>query len=1312
MDRQATRSALYHRLHWLWPILASRYLRQGLRLAGWFLLIGFFLFAGLILALRYVILPKVTDYQAEIEQAAGRAIGMTVSIGRIEAGWDGLNPELALSDVRIADSHGKPAFALSRVDGVLSWRSLWRLQPTLALLALEGPVLHVRRDAAGRITIAGVDTEGETDPRIGEWVLAQPHIRIRDAIIVWEDGLRQAPPLILEDLQFALDNRGRRHRFGLSAMPPTRLSSRIDIRGDVRGDIGARLDELVGKVFVEVDYADLAGWRPWVDYPFSLSRGRGALRVWGEWNGDEGKATADLALDDVRGRFGKSVPELDLAAMRGRLEGRYRANGWEVSGQRVELTTVDGIRLVPTDFRVDWREDAKAQRLAGSATATLVDIGALQRLAGYLPLDARSRELLEVHQPEGRVFDLRAAWELDQDVVRQYSLRARFERLGIKPAGYFPGARGLSGEVDANETGGSLLLDARDAGLDLPSVFPESQLGFSELRGKATWKKDGKVLDARLDRLDFAGADAAGMARGSYRFDGDGPGVIDLAATLTRADGTAVWRYMPHAVNSDTRTWLRRGIVAGTASDAKLVLKGDLRNFPFRDKATGQFLITAKAHDVRLDYAPGWPVIEGIEADMSFGIGMKIEAKSGRILGTTVGPVLAEIPDFEAGEEMLLVKGAVKGPTAEFLKFIDQSPVGDKIDRFTEDMRASGNGYLDLRLDMPLRRVMDTKVKGEYQFQNNQVAVVPGLPPVSQVSGRLLVTENSITAPEITGQVLGGPMRLAIKNEGDRVNVTMSGTANAKEARKIIDTPLFDFVAGTTPWKGEVKARKKVADFVIESNLTGVSSSLPEPFNKTAGSVLPLRIEKGNVDGGKGSVVQDRIRVTLGKVAEALVIRREEGDGMVLERGVAGVGEALPRLPEKGLVVAVSVPQLDADFWRQAIANGNGNGGAKARQEVPAVAQISLKTPSMRIFGRDYHNVDLALRPREGGWQIGLNTREAQGEIYWKGSDEGWVQADLKRLAIPASVTSASEPGGQPLLNSLPGMDIRVADFALGDKRLGRLELKAKNERSFWNLESLSLQNPDGMLKGKAQWNNVGNHHTRLNFDLAANDIGKLLERLGYAGSVRRGTATLSGDLDWDGPLTEIHYPSLDGKLHVAAAKGQFAKVEPGLGKLLGLLSLQSLPRRLSLDFRDVFSEGFAFDSIEGKLAVKNGVMRTEGDLKIDGPAARVLMKGEADLKQESQDVVVTVQPEMGAVLSVGTALVLANPVVGAAAAIASKVLQDPLNKIFSFQYHVSGSWSDPKVEKLGQSVQEIPTSAPAPGQPPSRLRQPVETMP
>ena len=399
------RSGVYYRLHWLWPWLARPGVRHGLRIFFWGLFATWLIFVALVLTLRYGVLPKVADYQAEIEQAATKAAGQPVKIGKITARWRGLNPDLVLDDVQILDRQGLPAFTLRQVESVLSWQTLIRWRPMLSLLVFDGPILHVRRETDGKITVAGLATEGESDPAFAEWVLEQPRIRVRDAMIVWDDRLRNAPPLVLEDLQFGLDNRGRGHRFGLSAAPPAELAARLDVRGEIQGNLGEVLEHLAGKVFVELDYADLAAWKPWVDYPIYLPQGRGAMRLWGDLAEGGGKLTADVALEELRVRFGSKLPELDLANLRGRVEASYKGQERSLVGRKLELTTLDGIRVAPSDFQVTWQQQSDG-RHAGSASASFLDLAVLGRLAEFLPLDKRSSQLLLTHQPQGRISEV------------------------------------------------------------------------------------------------------------------------------------------------------------------------------------------------------------------------------------------------------------------------------------------------------------------------------------------------------------------------------------------------------------------------------------------------------------------------------------------------------------------------------------------------------------------------------------------------------------------------------------------------------------------------------------------------------------------------------------------------------------------------------------------------------------------------------------------------------------------------------------------------------------------------------------------
>lgn len=1325
MSQDELRPALYHRFHRLLPLVAHPAARRLWRWSLWAFGLLYFGFVLLVLVLRYSVLPNIEDYRGEIERLASRGLGQAVSIGRVEASWAGVNPDLTLLDVRVADAQGRPALAFSRVETVLSWWSVARLQLRLNLLQIDEPTLHLRRETDGRIFVAGIPlTEDKGDSAATDWVLAQKRIRIRGATMVWEDALRNAPALILEDVNFALDNSGQRHRFGLTALPPAELASKIDVRGDLRGrDFGSGSDlfeSWTGQVYAEIDYADLAVWRQWIDYPVALPRGRGALRAWaGFAKGALREVTADVSLQDVSLRLAENLPSIELDRMSGRIAAKLSQNGFEASGKHIELLTRalgseagvahDAIEIAPTDFHVDWQPESDGKTVQGSATASSLDLSALAGLAAYLPLDAHSRQLLGDFAPRGRISELRAGWRGDAERLQTYSLKARFDDLAVKAQGQLPGFSGLSGTLDVSEQEGTLALRSQKSSIDLPGVFSEPLTPLDTLSAQARWKIRKGVLDAELSKVEFAGPDAAGSAQGTYHYTGDGPGTVDLTAALTRADARAVWRYMPLAVNANARSWLRDALTAGTSSEARLILKGDLAHFPFLDKKSGQFLVTVKAQGVTLDYAKGWPLITDIHGDLRFeGAGMAIEAHRGAMLGAKLAGTHVEIPDFDAPVAVLKVKGRAEGPTAEFLKFIEQSPVGERIDHFTEDMRATGNGRLDLALSIPLElaRLGDSKVDGIYHFLANEVTVDPGLPPLQQVNGTLQFSEKDLRVPEIGATLFGGPLKIKGNTQADgKVLIVANGALSVAQLRKQADLRLFDNLSGNVAYRGEVRVKKRSADLTIESNLVGLASSLPEPFNKSATAPMPFRFEKGalpTVTPPRGEpVLRDQMQVTLGSAVSMQLVRRKQADGYQPERGAIVIGRPL-QLPERGVVLGVTAKRIDADYWREALrakagANGGGANGAgsvtplQAAAPQPAlISAISLKTAELDLLGHRYRDVDLGASASNAQWQIHLASREASGDLQWDSAGRGKLTARLKQLLVEPSAAVGGGLPDEDVVDELPALDVVADDFSVGPRRFGRLELVAHNEGRVWRLDKVQLANPHGNLSGSGKWQFGNGNRTQLDFKLDSSDIGKLLDRLGYPGAVRGGTAQLSGKIGWNGPPVDLDYATLTGEMVVDAGKGQFVKLDPGVGKLLGLISLQSLPRRISLDFRDVFSQGFAFDSINGKLSMQNGLMRTDR-LQIDGPAARVVMRGEADLQHETQRLQVNVQPDLGGGAALGVALV--NPLAGVATLFAHKLLQNPLNQIFGFDYLVTGKWDDPKVEKIPR----LPPATPAP---------------
>jgi uncharacterized protein YhdP len=256
------------------------------------------------------------------------------------------------------------------------------------------------------------------------------------------------------------------------------------------------------------------------------------------------------------------------------------------------------------------------------------------------------------------------------------------------------------------------------------------------------------------------------------------------------------------------------------------------------------------------------------------------------------------------------------------------------------------------------------------------------------------------------------------------------------------------------------------------------------------------------------------------------------------------------------------------------------------------------------------------------------------------------------------------------------------------------MELSARPEGRDWRISRLSLVNEAGRIDADGWWRAGGSApQTKLDVAVDVKDAGAFLTRVGLPGDVKGAPTRIEGQLAWPGAPDDFAYPALAGTLRVNVGAGQFTRLEPGVGRLLGVLSLQALPRRITLDFRDVFSEGFAFDTIQGSVRIGNGIMHTDS-LLLSGTAAKVHFSGDVDLERETQALTVRVQPALSTTISAGAgaaavALLAANPLVGAAvgagALIAQKVMQDPIEQMFSYEYSVRGSWSEPLVERMAR---------------------------
>ena len=1246
------------------------------RAFAWTLIAAALSCAIVVLSLRYWVLPNIEQYREDIAAAVSRAANLRITIGRISADWDGMRPHLKLEDVTVYDKAGRRALELTRVESTLAWRSIPTFRLHFHALDIYRPALDVRRDAHGNLSVAGIQLEMD-DRRGGgftEWLLQQPDVEVHDASVSWTDELRQARPLELSGVHLQMVNRGGSHRFGLRALPPADLAGPLDVRGDVRGDSADVVSNWNGRVFMQLDSADLAGWGTWVDIPVELIRGAGALRTWLTFAQNElTEITADVRLSGVLTRLRNDLPALELDALAGRLGWKRVPSGFELSTVKLAVAG-GGAVLPPADFLLRVTSDKQGVQ-HGELQANALNLEPLVMLADRLPIAEDVRAQLMSYSPQGSVHDLALKWQGALPAPERYSARGRFEGLSFRRVDKLPGVSGLSGNIDGSEKGGTLHLSGRRASLDLPNVFA-APLAFDTLTAQLAWNRLADRTELRFNNVSFANPDGAGTAFGMYRSAPQGRGELDLTGSLARADARALARYIPITELRKVRPWLERAIVAGKSNDVRFKVKGRLEDFPFAQDKRGIFHVMAKVTGGTLDYADRWPRIENLEGDVQFrGTRMDFAARQGTIYGVKLGPVQGEIADLTAHPEVLEVRGEAEGLTSEFLAFIAKSPVTEMIDLFSEGMQAQGTGRLALKLALPLGELASSKVAGTYVFSNNRIVFERDLPPLEQANGRIEFTESSVRLPAITGTFLGGPLTVSATTQRDSVmRATFQGRVNADNVRKAGGPAWMQQLRGATDWRGVLTLRKKVPELVIESSLQGISSTLPAPFSKAAAETVPLRIERRFIN-----AQQDRISFVYGDVVRAELARRNDGKHTLVERGTVRLGGGDAGEPDQpGVWLRGALSTFDFDEWL-AFSRGSGEGSGEAGY---SIAGVDVKFGQVDFFGRRFNDLGVSGWTQNGVTQLALAGREVEGGVMWRGEGKGRLTARLKKLTLSSSdgaplAATARPPAGKS--TDLPALDVVVDQFQYGQKQLGKLELNAVHQERDWRIERLRLSSADSTLSVDGVWQAwLTQPRTRLNLRMEVSDVGNALARWKLPAGVRRGTAKMEGHLAWAGSPHDFDYPTLSGDLNVEAANGQFMKLEPGIGKLLGILSLQSLPRRVTLDFRDIFSEGFAFDGIVGAVKIERGLATTD-NFRIAGPAARVTMSGEVDLARETQKLRVRVTPHLSESVSIAGALI-GGPVAGVAAFLAQKILKDPIEQLASFEYGVTGTWSDPQV--------------------------------
>jgi uncharacterized protein (TIGR02099 family) len=1269
--------------------------RTLLRLAG-VTLLTVVIASALLLGLTRLLLPTVEHFRPQVQTWISTQVGRKVEIGSLRAGWRGWTPVLHLGAVRVFGAKGQELarFRAARVSvDVLG--SLVQGSLRVGRLWVNGASFTVTRRADGSLAIAGMAGSGSAaGSGVARWLLAQHRLALEDATVIWHDERAQRPPLALDAVNIRLENVGTHHRLSGTGELPRELGRRLGFAADLRGDVDT--PDWSGTVFLHGDGIASILWHDFAPPThLRLASGTWSFSLWSDWrNAELAQAQGEVHCQDVLIKADSGVLPLDSGDARVLL--RRVADGWQMDLKGLTLTTPRGT----------WPTSEATVRIGtapGGTRRYRVTLGFL-RLGDVVPLAAATlpsgelTQLIRELTPRGRLQDLGFALTPQPSGPPDFSLTGTLQGVSIQPTADIPGLEGLSGRLEIGPDHALLTLDSASLRARWPDRFPEPLA--ASVHGQIEWRREGDGWRLLVPQLAVKNPDVTAQLEGHLLWRAHQSPEVSLAADVSDGDLAALRNYVPKPLLPPAfAAWMEQAFQAGRIDRASLLVEGPLAAFPF-DDGGGTFRLRTHIRDGVLAYGDGWPALEAYSGTVQArGRDVTIHLEHGTISGARVISAEGHIDGIGKVEPVSLrLQGKLVGDASQGLAFLRTSPLKARFGELIAGLEAHGETHLDLDLSLPLdhdeaERRQDEDVHGTLRFVDARVRSRRLDAVLEQVNGEARFTHDGLSAEGLDARYLDHAITLGLERgsgPGDVLRIDLAGTAGrdlaGAELRKLgifsgTDSPeamLLSRLNGSARWHARIELPAGGADTVprvqVESTLAGLAVDLPEPLRKTRSEARELAIDMTLEDGG-----ERRMRLRYGPSVSATVLLAPSADGRRVARGAILLGSGTAELPAApGLGISGHVETLSADEWSRVLPalDPVKPPGAAPGAGTPLLRSVDLRVDRLQLLGRWFLDMQVDVHPQPAArmWAAELQGVALAGSASIPMGDarNRTVVARLDRLALTESSAPPAPPRYDP--RSLPPLDISTRVLFFGDLNLGRAHLRTSPSPEGLHIDALELSSSRFDAKAQGVWRSAGKlQHTQAGIELQSDDLADLLQGFGYTGNAVRGGKThIRIEANWPGAPSDFTLANLTGQLKLRITDGRLLELDKGTpARIFGLLSVQLLPRRLMLDFSDLFSEGFRYDVIKGDFSIRAGNAYTT-DLIMQGPSARVEVDGRIDLANKTYDQTVTVVPKLTATL----------PLVPVW--LAEKLLnREVFNESFARRYRVTGSWSDPKVEPI-----------------------------
>lgn len=1262
------------------------------------LALGLLLFALLVSLIRGL-LPQVPQVRQQLVEYLQHTYKLDVQVASIEAQWQAFGPELTISGLVIPPQDALPiTLVMDKVTLKLDfWDSLASLSPQIETVSFDGVQLaldlsHVASSPKDDSALVDANTDW-----IYELALEQlSHFSVTNASLQLFSDVKQFEPIYINDLVW-LNTQGRHRGEGQLLMDSEGQGTQsVSLRVDLKGD-GYEPDSLSGQAYLLANEIDVGQW---------LNRRQLIqTQITDESMALESKLSFEAWFDLGKRTLTSGLLVFKPSGLKWQLDGQAQSfslnsgalsldnsdAGWQLQSRELTAST-NGQVWSNLAIGVNYQDGQFSAQLDPIELALVTPLLAL---APHFNPDA-ARQWLAL-APQGKIGPVSAHYNQQQG----WQAQAYLSQLQWQAALAIPGLNAIDARVSYDRGVVDVDLPAQAYQLDFAGGF-EAPLNVS---GEAIHGQfDLADLKLTLPNLALANQDINLAASLSLSLKDEA--YLTLAANVQVAKAQHLGAYFPlGAMSAGLVSYLNGAIIEGQVPDGQIVWHGALADYPYGD-SSGVFQAGFHLEEASYEFEPHWPAIEDLRLYALFeNAAMDIWVDRGQLQQVAIDGAHVYIP--ELGDESLLrVEAEIVTQASAATKVLQNSPLRDSVGKVLTQVQVQGEVRSQLDLSIPLFEGQEERIAGGVHFTDNQVFIVtPGL-ELTKLNGDISFINNALLGKslkaELFNQAVGFSFATQEQDNNLALDLDMQGKVVLSALPQQLQQPISAYYQGHVDWEGAMtmvfEPEGHSLQLQLASDLVGTSLSLPAPFNKAADERFALNVELA------GDNNTSHLRVTLGDKAELVGDFTEESGGRLAYYDIMLGRHFRPedQLNQHQGHVQLAMAKVQLAPWLPVLDTIGTMAATSDDSFFPGLKSVYGRVQEFDLHGLELNELSFSAISLTDRWRFVAEAIEFDGRIDlfpdWR---EQGLTMDAKRFYLSTAALKLKQPSDaeidaevkaepESLVTRLPKLDIKVEDFHLDGLMLGELTLGGKHSEQGYQFNQLSLIKEGVSLNAQGTWSKVdGRDHSDFSLDLQADKFDLLSQALQIEPGVKDAPLKVSGKLAWQAAPYEFTLDKLDGKLSFELGKGHLSEISDKGARIFSLFSLDSLLRKLSFDFSDVFGNGLYFDEFKGNIAIDKGVLKTK-DTEMDAIAGNMKVRGYTDLSRQSLNYDIRFVPQLAS--SVPTVVLLSTSAwtLGLGAFALTKVLEPVIEVISEIRFRVTGTMTDPNIQELGRKIKEI----------------------